>query len=61
MQVGKRYSVSIEICHVMSEEKANSLANEIRDRLNDLDRDVYICVGSYEQVRERELSLENAA
>ena len=46
-----RYAVSIEVCHILTEYDAERLAELIRDRLNDIPEDVYICVSKYEQVR----------
>lgn len=51
--VEKRYAVGMEICHVLTQEKAEILAQMIRDRLNDMDEDVFICITEYEQVRKR--------
>lgn len=48
-----RYSVSIEVCHLLTEYDARRLADEIRDRLNDIQEDVYVCICEYEQVRAR--------
>lgn len=52
-----RYAVSVEICHILSEAEADILAEKIRDRLDDIDEDVYVCVSRYEQVRSRRDSL----
>ncbi len=52
--VGIRYAVSIEVCHILSEYDARRLAEKIRDRLDDIPEDVYVCVSEYEQVRARE-------
>jgi len=49
-----RYSVSVEICHILDECEARRLAEKIRHRLDDIQEDVYICVGEYDQVRARE-------
>ena len=55
-----KYAVSIEICHILTEFDARRLADEIRNRLNDIPEDVYVCVSEYEQVRARELQLAGA-
>ncbi len=53
MNEDKRYSVSIEICHILDRQQAERLAKKIRDRLNDMDEDVYVCIADYVQVRSR--------
>lgn len=60
MQTTKRYAVSVEICHVETEQRADELAESIRDRLSDLDEDVYLCIASYVQVGERSSLLKTA-
>ena len=50
---GTRYAVSVEVCHLLTEYDARKLADKIRDRLNDISEDVYICVSEYEKVRSR--------
>ncbi|MCK5609593.1 hypothetical protein KAR91_47400 [Candidatus Pacearchaeota archaeon] len=49
----KKYAVSIEACHILTKEKAEVLAEQIRHRLNDIDEDIYVCISDYEQVRSR--------
>ena len=53
-KVGTRYAVSVEVCHILTELDARMLAEKIRNRLNDIPEDVYVCVSEYEQVRSRE-------
>jgi len=50
----ERYAVSVEVCHILTEHEAQEIADQIRDRLNDIHEDVYVCVSRYEQVRARE-------
>ena len=54
--MGIRYAVSIEVCHIMCRNDADSIAEQIRDRLYDLNEDVYICVSEYEKVQNAALS-----
>lgn len=50
-----RYAVSLEICHIMTYSEAQALESEIKHRLADINQDIYVCVGTYEQVRQREI------
>lgn len=50
-----RYSVSVEICHVLSQEDADLIANVIKNRLSDVNADVYVCTSAYTQVSSKEL------
>lgn len=56
----KRYAVGVEICHILTQERASVLANMIRDRLDDMDEDVFICITEYEQVRHRKSMVNKA-
>jgi len=56
--MNKRYAVGIEICHVLTEAEAKKLADKIRNRLGDMDEDIYICITEYEQVGFRKTSWE---
>lgn len=49
----KRYAVSIEACHILTEQEANDLAEKIRDRLFDIDENIFICVSHYERVQNK--------
>jgi len=40
--MNKRYAVGIEICPVLTEAEAKKLADKIRNRLGDMDEDIYI-------------------
>ena len=53
MQEGKRFAVSIEICHILDKQQAERLAEQIRNRLCDISEDVYVCISEYEQVQKR--------
>jgi len=55
-----RYAVGIEICHILTEKRAETLAQMIRDRLDDMDEDVFICITKYEQVRHRDSVVNKA-
>ena len=50
-----RYAVSIEVCHLLSQEEADAVAEKIRGAFDDddLQEDVYLCVSAYEQVSKR--------
>ena len=56
----KGYAVSLEICHLASQEDADLLAAQIKYKLNDLDEDVYICTSFYSQVKENAERAKNA-
>ncbi len=49
----KRYAVSLKICHIENEENAIELADIIKDKLRDINEDIYICIGTYEQVKKK--------
>ena len=52
----KRFSVSLEICHIENREKAEVIAKEIEIRLSDFNEDVYVCIADYQQVKRRTIS-----
>lgn len=54
--MSKRFSVSVEICHILDREKAEYLADKIKNRLSDLNEDIYVCVADYQQVKKRKLA-----
>ena len=49
----RRFAVSIEACHILTRERAEEVAELIRDRMLDIDEDVYVCVSDYRAVQSR--------
>ena len=52
------YAVSLEACHILTRERAEEIAEIIRERFSNIDEDMYVCISEYERVHQGSIPRE---